>query len=164
LADVDPFVIKLTKENLTEPATLFYLNRFLHDLWIRTGGGNDDIGDSGIKELYSWQGLQSKDELLNISFPATKDQSAFDVVEVTGTTHTTAGNEIVICNNTSKLTVTLNANPDHKERAIIVRNNTGKVDVTTPALINGKTIKTILRRYTAIDHIFTSDAASWNVI
>ena len=166
MANVDPFVIKWPDKWLSDPQiepVIRYLNRFLHDLWIRTGGGNDNIADEGIRELYPWN-TKDKSEPLNVTFPSFTGQGAFEVIEVSGTTHTTRGNEIVICNNTAKLTVTLNPNPDHKERAIIVRNNTGAVDVTTPVLINGQVLKSIIRRYTSIDHIFTSEAASWNVI
>jgi hypothetical protein len=74
------------------------------------------------------------------------------------------GNEIVICSNASVLTVTLNPEADHKERAIIVRNGPGSVKVTAVKKISGKTTKVILRRYTSIDHIFTTEADSWNVI
>jgi len=57
---VDPFVIKWPIQWLTDPEiepVIRYLNRFLHDLWIRTGGGNDDIAVS----LEDISKLQQKD-------------------------------------------------------------------------------------------------------
>jgi len=46
MANVDPFVIRWPKKWESDPElrdVLRYLNRFLHDLWIRTGGGTDYI-------------------------------------------------------------------------------------------------------------------------
>jgi len=44
MAKVDPFVIKWPSQWLSDPEiepVIRYLNRFLHDLWIRSGGGTD---------------------------------------------------------------------------------------------------------------------------
>lgn len=46
MANVDPFTIDLTPESIQDPQTLYYLNRFLHDLWARTGAGNDLINEN----------------------------------------------------------------------------------------------------------------------
>lgn len=46
MADVDPFVAPIPRKFLEDPETrpfFEYLNRFLHDLFIRTGGGDDAI-------------------------------------------------------------------------------------------------------------------------
>lgn len=57
MASVDPFVIQWPKKWLDDPEirpVIEYLNRFLHDLFIRTGGGDDLIeeaaGTSSINE------------------------------------------------------------------------------------------------------------------
>ncbi len=44
MANVDPFVIQWPEKWVNDQEigpVIHYLNRFLHDLWIRTGGGND---------------------------------------------------------------------------------------------------------------------------
>ena len=49
MANVDPFVIRWPKKWESDPElrdVLRYLNRFLHDLWIRTGGGPDLIEEA----------------------------------------------------------------------------------------------------------------------
>jgi len=49
LADVDPFVIQWPNKWLSDPEirpVIEYLNRFLHDLFIRTGGGGDLIEEA----------------------------------------------------------------------------------------------------------------------
>ena len=48
MSSVDPFVVTWPSEwldnNEIRPV-ITYLDRFLHDLWVRTGGGNDAIDD-----------------------------------------------------------------------------------------------------------------------
>lgn len=61
MTDVDPFVIKWPSAWLTDPEigpVVQYLNRFLHDLWLRTGGGDDAISEVQIGELYE-TGIES---------------------------------------------------------------------------------------------------------
>lgn len=48
MADVDPFVIEIPEGFLNHPdqdirAYFQYLNKFLFDLWTRTGGANDAV-------------------------------------------------------------------------------------------------------------------------
>lgn len=46
---VDPFVIQWPRQWIADAEiapTIKYLNRFLHDLWIRTGGGEDLIDEA----------------------------------------------------------------------------------------------------------------------
>ena len=48
MTDVDPFVVQWPEKWITDPQVapvVQYLNRFLHDLWIRTGGGEDAISE-----------------------------------------------------------------------------------------------------------------------
>lgn len=169
MGSVDPRLNQIPKELLQDFEVRNYfeqLERFLHDLWVRTGGGTDAIADADVQELYSWR-TPGEEQSQFIAAYANKGASKeFEVIEIPAlqSTYTTRGNEIVICNNTVALTVILNPAPDHKERAIIVRNQTGNVSVTSSKSINGETTKKILRRYTSIDHIFTTEADSWSVI
>jgi len=51
LAKVDPFVIQWPNKWMSDPEirpVIEYLNRFLHDLFIRTGGGFDLIEDAEV--------------------------------------------------------------------------------------------------------------------
>jgi hypothetical protein len=168
MAIVNPRLQRIPKALLQDRETRLYfedIERFLHDLWIRTGGGDDDVANQSLRELYPWSvsATESSHGLFSY-FDSNHTKTDFDVIEVIGTTHTTRGNEIVVCNNTALLTVTLNPDADHKEQAIIVRNNTGSVRVTATKLISGQLTKTILRRYSAPHHIFTTEADSWSVI
>lgn len=143
--------------------TLFAFNS---GTWEKLGGPEDFISDGSVREFYPW--VPSKEDPttdLTALFARPLLASEFEVVELKAgdTTHTTQGNEIVICNNTAPAIVTLNPDADHKEQAIIVRNN-APISVTAAKKISGKTIKKILIRYTAPHHIFTTEADSWNVI
>lgn len=49
MASVDPYIQRIPKKFLEDPETrewAVYLNRFLHDMWVRSGAGNDFIADS----------------------------------------------------------------------------------------------------------------------
>lgn len=51
MANVDPFVIQWPQKWTTDPdlrPVLTYLNRFLHDLWVRTGGGGDTVDETTL--------------------------------------------------------------------------------------------------------------------
>lgn len=51
MSRVDPYVANIPKKILMDPDREYlgyfeYLNRFLHDLWIRSGGGTDSVEDA----------------------------------------------------------------------------------------------------------------------
>lgn len=51
MASVDPFVIRWPLKWSSDPEirpVIDYLNRFLHDLWIRSGGGDDAVGKDDV--------------------------------------------------------------------------------------------------------------------
>lgn len=55
MANVDPFVVRWPSEWVTDPEigpVVHYLNKFLHDIWVRTGGGSDAISNVTNSETY----------------------------------------------------------------------------------------------------------------
>lgn len=53
--NVDPFVIPIPQKWLTDPdlaPTVQYLWRFLYDMWLRSGGGNDALSNLEDSALY----------------------------------------------------------------------------------------------------------------
>ena len=49
MARVDPFVIRIPLKLINDPelsAYFNYLDRFLHDIWVRTGAGTDSVSES----------------------------------------------------------------------------------------------------------------------
>jgi len=85
------------------------------------------------------------------------------IVTVTSN-YTTKGNELVVVNSPSLVTITLNPNANRKESVQIIRFGAGGVNVTATKLINGAVLKTIFRRYTSPNHVFIPDVDSWVVI
>ncbi len=183
MASVDPFVIQWPRQWMEDDEirpVIEYLNRFLHDLFIRTGGGDDSVSDSdsdifdpGI-QLVDGEGLEDIDDiglepslsfdpddidLPELDYPSSKDQ-----VEVIGITanYTTTGDQIVVCSNTAAITVTLNANPDDGEQVHIKRQGTALVTVS--GAIDGDTSKDITFRYDSPHLVFTIDAGEWSII
>lgn len=141
------------------------LERFLHDLWIRTGGGNDDIADESIKELYPWIPSKPEEQVSEMNmFPRPADPAKFGVLEVVSTSadYTTTGNQIIICTNTSDITITLNATPEDTEQVHIVRQNAG--GVTISGTINGQSSLVIGQRYSSPHLIYTIDGGEWSII
>jgi len=58
VANVDPFIVPIPPKLLADPELrdyFNYLNRFLHDLWVRTGGGTDLINESFVNYLIEYQ-------------------------------------------------------------------------------------------------------------
>jgi len=83
LARVDPFVIQWPRawmqDNEIRP-TIEYLNRFLHDMFIRTGGGEDLIDDS-LEQVITALGAQLKDlqDQVGSGEPLTVDTTSWTV-------------------------------------------------------------------------------------
>lgn len=79
MADVDPFVIPIPQEFMGSEETrryYEYLHRFLHDLWQRTGGGDDAIQEVQIGELYE-TGIESA-----LSSEIEQDLNEFDFAPI----------------------------------------------------------------------------------
>jgi hypothetical protein len=86
LAKVDPFVAPIPRKFLNDPETrpfFEYLNRFLHDLYIRTGGGDDAIEDAQNEEVYG-PGIQlfDQDELESELDALAMEPLSFDPTEL----------------------------------------------------------------------------------
>lgn len=174
MSQVDPFIQPIPRQfredrelrNWTE-----YLNRFLHDIWVRTGAGDDAI-DSGEKiELYD-PGIETNNnaeriEDLELDIEPDNavealqliDDMQMSIVEVTAN-YTTTGNEIIICNNTTPITVTLNASPENGEKVRIKRRDSA---VTVSGSIDGNASTTIAYVYDAPLVIYTDDASEWSL-
>tara|TARA_R110000868_G_scaffold125265_3_gene331051 strand:- start:24240 stop:24734 length:495 start_codon:yes stop_codon:yes gene_type:complete len=56
MAKVDPFVIQWPEAWVRDPEigpVVHYLNRFLYDLWLRSGGGVDDVNEVQLNEIFN---------------------------------------------------------------------------------------------------------------
>lgn len=141
------------------------LERFLHDIWVRTGGGNDAIQDESIKELYPWVPKTEDDKIETNLFaaPFNGDRLGVQTVVTTAVDYTTQGNEIIICTNSTPITITMNATPEDLEHVNILT-GTGQVSMISSLGINGKTTSvSLLGNYAAPHLIFTIDAGEYRI-
>ena len=151
VTQVDPFLIPIPKALTQDKATrnyFEYLNRFLHDLWVRTGAGSDTVGSNQLSEVFG--NNESEVKKLDIIELAASD-----------TAITTTGDELVICNNTAAGAVTLNSSPKDGEDCVIARRD-GKVTVSGP--INGGSIFKINGRYSSMHFKYSIAADEWTII
>ena len=129
MANVDPFVIRWPKKWESDPElrdVLRYLNRFLHDLWIRTGGGPDLI-EEGLEAI---EDLQDQINAIIVRLDANEAAIAdlqARVIDLEGLTvvtavdytidGTTTGHQTIVC--TADLTVSLDPAPSDRDTATI---------------------------------------------
>lgn len=111
---------------------------------------SDDIEDR-VEELEN-----------DISFSSVSPEE-FEVLTVTAS-FTTTGNQIIICNNTSAITITLNATPDDGERVYIKKANLGAVTFASADNIDGAASKAIISRYDCPLVVFTIGVDEWSII
>ena len=141
MANVDPFVIQWPRKWLVDPEVepvIHYLNRFLHDLFLRTGGGDDAI-ESTDQALTSTNSRVSR----NAARINSIELKEFEIVTTT-TDITTEEYQIIICKNTSSIiNVTLDPNAIKDDEVHIKRrestvNVVGSIDGFTNKIINIK--------------------------
>lgn len=75
--------------------------------------------------------------------------------------HTTTGNELVSCNNTGSIIVTLNTSPANDERVLVKRRDGA---VTVNGLIDGITNKVLNAQFDSLSLVFLTANAEWSII
>lgn len=84
-------------------------------------------------------------------------EKAFYVVSKS-VNYTTAGNQIIICTNSSPINITLNLTPDDFEEVHIKRQNSS---VSIIGTIDGSSPSAIPSKYDSVHLIYSSDAGEW---
>ena len=80
MANVDPFVIQWPRKWLDDPEVepvVYYLNKFLHDMFIRTGGGTDEIAESIKTPVEVQADIENIRQRLGSGDPLTWDCDSF---------------------------------------------------------------------------------------
>lgn len=177
---VNPPIAALSKLNLPRP-----LIDIINQLWLRTGGSDDAIEGLEIGELYepgiesfnveeSFDDLQNDVPIESMDFSEAlddiydeiqgaavdPDQFRFQVITTTAN-FTTTQDQIVICNNTSAITITLNATPDDGERVYIKRRSGA---VTVSGTIDGSSSLVIASKYDCPLLVYTDSSGEWSLI
>ena len=75
------------------------------------------------------------------------------------TAFTTTGNQLIICNNTGALTITLNTLPDDGEQITVIRRDAA---VSLVGTLNGSTPTSIPSKYDILDVYHTLAAGEWS--
>lgn len=157
-----------------------HLDRMLLQLWTRTGGGNDLVDEIQIGELYE-PGIETVDidslqdvpdeslvhDLLErveglearIDQPSTDNLVELIDIGTSVTVFTTTGSQVIICNNTGALTITLNTLPDDGERLTIIRRD---ASVSLVGTLNGSTPTALPSKFDILDVYFTLSAGEWS--
>lgn len=176
MADVDPYNQPIPKAFLTDPeirAWFEYDNRWKHDIWVRTGGGDDSVSNITIQEKYAWELTpQKEDKLSEVRFPdpvrevpliipqtPPQEVDRFNAVS-TSIDYTACDFDFV--NAKSKSEITLPLYPKDNS-VVIIRNGDGTLIKLNGngRLINSESTGKIYRKGTALTLQYFIDDDEW---
>lgn len=127
--------------------------RIIWQLWLRTGGSTDLI--EAAEESLTSTGSRVARNAAKIN---ALEKSGFDI-EIITADFTTSRNQVIICNNTSAITVTLDPNAIEEDQVHIKRAN-NVVNVT--GIIDGFSSKRINVKYFSMHLVF--NGVEWSQI
>ena len=164
MADVDPRLQQIPKELQQDFNVRVYfeeLERFLHDLWVRTGGGTDTVESAAIEEKYPWPTAQLASEVKEFQYPLIlpSAEQVFKAVTVTGI-YTAMPYDFI--NAKTRAQITFPAYPEENS-VIIVRNGDGskiKFD-GNGRNINGSSSGVLRQESTAIEFYYFIESNEW---
>ena len=148
MAKVDPFIIPIPRKLLSDPELagyFIYLNRWAHDIWVRTGAGSDDVQNINAVKRY-------RPNLSHVD-----DRS----IIVTSSNYTTAGDQTIIA--TGSITITLNTSPDDMEE-VEVQRATSSGPVTVSGTINSDSSYKLCGNYESKVFRYVTDRGEWIII
>jgi hypothetical protein len=137
------------------------LERFLHDLWVRTGGGTDTVESAAIEEKYPWPTAQLTSEAKEFQYPLIlpSAEQVFNTVTVTGS-YTAMPYDFI--NAKSNAQITFPAYPEENS-VIIIRNGDGsKITLSGNGRnINGSATGVLRRESTSIEFYYFIESNEW---
>ena len=176
---VDPFVFPIPKELLKDKSTrefFEYLVRWAHDMWVRSGAGDDAISSGDIAETYPWnfadapesnvqslftgQAIEAASNVQNL-FQNNFDTSLGKLNAITvNTAYTAQANDFI--NAKSGTTITLPKYPDDSE-IVVIRNGDGSAIklLGNGKSLNGSTTGTLNTQGTSIEFYYFIDSDEW---
>ena len=175
---VDPFVYPLPKALTKDKETRIffeYLVRWAHDMWVRSGGGDDAIAEADVQETYPWNFAESSESNVQSLFTQQSelsnsvqnlyqnniDTSIGKLTAITKTSDYTAQpNDFINAKN--GVTITF---PNYPEEGsvIVIRNGDGssiKLDGNGKSL-NGSSTGTLRRQTRAVEFYYFIDSDEW---
>jgi hypothetical protein len=163
MANVDPFIIQWPQKWVRDPEigpVVTYLNRFLHDLYLRTGGGNDAIAAQSIRESYAWL-LGDRSSVESTQYSVTVSSTKENVLS-TATSVTLTGYESLVIV-TAAATITLNPRPAEHETVTIKRAGAGTVVLSSSLNIDGAATYNMVMNYEAVDLVYSLQSG-WLIV
>lgn len=151
-----PPQVRIPDEFFNDPVKRDFFEQWgtiLFQLWNRTGGASDSI--SSTEEGLTSAGSRVAKNAVRIH---SLEKIDFDI-EITTADFTTSRNQIIICQNTSSINVTLDVNAVAEDNVHIKRTD---AVVNVIGSIDGRTKKIINVRYYSMHLVF--DGTTWNEI
>ena len=145
------------------------LEWIVYQLWVRTGAGDDTVNSTANQQidtdsLYSlfsaFQDIESDLDDLSNQTVIPNDRH----VAVVTSNYSVSNDDVVICNNTSRITITLPANPDDQQLVAVKRASFEIIIDGNGKTIDGSDTITVNRKYTTLDIIYTVETDSWHII
>lgn len=153
----------ITHDGRIDPNGARLLERFLHDLWERTGGSDDEVRNLQLQELFPWKSgnidvNEVNHPIVNYSIKTKDDFIITTSVDFT----TTSTTSVVICN--ASLTVTLNPNPEEHEVVTVIQAGATPVTVSGGTRnINDSTTYMQIVQYESNDFVYSVENDQWYI-
>lgn len=167
MAKVDPFLHPIPRGFLKDAETrnfFEYFVRWAHDIWIRTGGGDDAISDQSLRESYPWlydnSGYQEGSELSGLYAGNVVEIPQYRAVTITSAIYTALPHDFINANANS----TIKFPPTPSQNCVIIIRNGDGTDIKLDGNgknINGSYTGVLGREGTAIHFHYFIDADEW---
>ena len=160
---VDPRLEHIPSRFLEKPDSRVYfegLERFLHDLWVRTGGGNDAIENADIAEKYPWPISESFSEAREFTFPVLLPEiKEFRAVTVT---QNYTANDHDFINAKQNALITFPQYPEENSVIIVRNGDNSSIKLSGNGKnINGSSTGALSRQGTSIEFYYFIDSDEW---
>ena len=167
MAKVDPFLHPIPRELLKDAETrgfFEYFVRWAHDIWVRTGGGDDSIESLGRREAYPWpfdsSDYQKGAELNGLYSGSAVETPQYRAVTVTSAIYTALPHDFINAN--ARSIIKFPSTPP-ENCVIIIRNGDDsliKLDGNGKK-INGSCAGVLSRKGTAIHFHYFIESDEW---
>lgn len=168
MAKVDPFLQPIPPELLRDKDTrqfFEYFVRWAHDMWIRTGGGTDEIENAAARESYPWDTTAPSEESLSTSLygiSVDTDHALTTVARAVSVATNYTANESEFINATRSAVITMPEHPGDSA-TVTIRNGDGTEIVIkgNGRKINGETTARLTMKGTVVDFYYFIDTNEW---
>ena len=163
MANVDPFIHPIPPKILADPQLrpfFEYFVKWAHDMWVRSGGGNDLVSDTGTRESYPWsedvtEGVRDSfysslaanteiEQEIIYNFPVEHDFNRLTAKTINNEIYTAVDNMFI--NATNNSTLVLPANPIENSQVDFTKDKTKLTLKGNGKKVNGTTQDIIFKK------------------